>query len=521
MDGMTREKHESLQFYNYLCQKIGSEEVVRIRRLALVIHDIGQKRNTITSGSKGEGLDLKGSDLDIMFIDHNIKVYESETEEFVMERNRLQFIMNTDETQPCFTQLYLVTQHQNRKLVFHDSLGLLNMLEMNNLRYVLPSEQYKQFCMSKYFYCYLPTQVHGPCISTEGNENDAVWCLKCDAWIYQAKPWVRRPRTAWPSPELISKIISCGINCFASSETLQDYQNPSNESTESFIRKNCRFSQQIIPTFYTIHTMLTPDRFLRLLYNFLHSSRTGICRVLFALKISNASMNVPEGKQYPNSSENKHHYFRYKHDLSHLVIGLHFDAMSGLMKLASFFYVHKNYEASLTMIIHTLQKCTDEKIHVLFFDYKKTFDPIQKHVLNLMKNEKLHTIMKSLIIHPCRFEVNSSTIPQELQPDNSRIPSSFHTLPFAHFLNFLCYYHLHDISSCKQSLQRLNQDKCTPSEDGSILFELESLNTIIFCGICYQLMGETNVAKIYFRAAAKVDIHSLTTAASRLSSLNS
>ncbi|CAG2219645.1 unnamed protein product [Mytilus edulis] len=80
-------------------RQIGSEEVVRIRRLNLVINDIGQKRYTITSGSKGEGLDLKGSDLDVMIIDRHIKVYESETEEsFNRHRQSLQQLQQAQKT---------------------------------------------------------------------------------------------------------------------------------------------------------------------------------------------------------------------------------------------------------------------------------------------------------------------------------------------------------------------------------------------------------------------------------------
>ncbi|CAC5367697.1 unnamed protein product [Mytilus coruscus] len=74
---MSTEKHESLKFYKYLCQKIGSEEVVRMRRLALCISDMSQYReDRIASGSKGEGLYMKGSDFDIMGNDSTIKVYE-------------------------------------------------------------------------------------------------------------------------------------------------------------------------------------------------------------------------------------------------------------------------------------------------------------------------------------------------------------------------------------------------------------------------------------------------------------
>ncbi|CAG2215845.1 unnamed protein product [Mytilus edulis] len=286
---MSVETKESLKFYKYLCQKIGSEEVVRIRRLAMTINDIGQRIKTITSGSQGEGLDLKGSDLDIMIIDPCFKVFESYQD---VEDNNLFFLrFNIDNKEKIIT--------------------------------------------------------------------------------------------------LLTNLYGQGINCFASSETLQDYQSQSNEFTEYLVNRNSRFVQQLMPTFCSIRSNGRADRVLRLLYNFLHSSRTVLCRVLFALQISIASMLVPEETQYSNTSGNKHHYFRY---------------------------------------------------------------------------------------------------------------------------------HLHDISSCRQSLQRLKHDHWTFSEGGSIVFEPESLNTMIFWGICYQLMGEKYLAKETFRVAAKQDKYNASSAASRLSS---
>ncbi|CAC5372335.1 unnamed protein product [Mytilus coruscus] len=187
MPKISKEKGESLNFYKYICQRIGSEEVVRVRRLTFVISDIGQNETIITSGSKGEGLNFNSSDLDIMFIDPCAKVYESETE-VVKKGGRLPFIMNADETQPCFTQLYLVTRHQNQTLV-KVSDGVLNMLEINHLGYVLSSEQYKQFHLSRRFCGKWSAKIHGPCIADEYDNTDFAWCLKCDKWIPLARPW--------------------------------------------------------------------------------------------------------------------------------------------------------------------------------------------------------------------------------------------------------------------------------------------------------------------------------------------
>ncbi|CAG2218870.1 unnamed protein product [Mytilus edulis] len=80
MAGMSTEEYESLNFYKYLCKKIGSEEVVKIRRLTTTMIDMGQTDifKNITSGSKGEGLYFKSSDFDLMGIDPFFKKYTDE-----------------------------------------------------------------------------------------------------------------------------------------------------------------------------------------------------------------------------------------------------------------------------------------------------------------------------------------------------------------------------------------------------------------------------------------------------------
>ncbi|CAC5365660.1 unnamed protein product [Mytilus coruscus] len=513
MEKMSKWRSESLKFYKYLCQEIGSEKVVRTRRLAFTIRDMGHGQKMITSGSIGEGLELTGSDLDFMFIDPNFKVYQSETEvQSQCSKNSL--IMDNKESHPCFTQL--------RSLDPNTMTIPFNIFQMNNRgNDVFSSELYKLWWKNKAV-THIPElcfgKIHGPCISDKDDTVDIAWCLKCDKWIYQAKPWISRPRATWPPPEIISKIVS-RINYFASSESLHDNQSRSYEITQSLISKNQRFLESV-STFSSIRFYGRVDRFSKLLYNFLHHSRTNLSKGLFALQLSAAFMLVPEETRYPNCAGNKHHYFRYKHDLSHLVIGLHSDAVSGLLKLASFFYFHKNYVASLTVITYTLTKCTDEKIYQTYSDKNITLNHIQQYAVKFMKIENLNTIIKSLTIHPFRFEKDSSITPQELQLDVTRNLNSFHPLKFAHFLSFLCYYHLHDMTSCGQSLLRLKQAQWTLSNVfNTIVHHPQSLNTVIFCGIGHQLIGETDIARLAFQVAAKFDMDNETSAASRLSSL--
>ncbi|CAG2215977.1 unnamed protein product [Mytilus edulis] len=166
MADRSTETSNSLNFYNYLCQKIGSEKVVKIRRLAFLIYDIGQSDTFISSGSKAEGLNLNGSDIDVMIVYFCYKVYESVTDVYI-EGQGIPFVMNTDDTQPCFTQLYLNTHIQNLTPEVYGSV--LDMLQQRHLGYVLSSEQYKLFKLSA-FEAVQVAKIHGPC-ETDGNDN--------------------------------------------------------------------------------------------------------------------------------------------------------------------------------------------------------------------------------------------------------------------------------------------------------------------------------------------------------------
>ncbi|CAC5397850.1 unnamed protein product [Mytilus coruscus] len=70
----------SMALYRYLCHSIvGSEDHVKSIRLMNTISynlSIDNLTTVITSGSFGEGLDMKGSDLDLMFVCKGIEVYE-------------------------------------------------------------------------------------------------------------------------------------------------------------------------------------------------------------------------------------------------------------------------------------------------------------------------------------------------------------------------------------------------------------------------------------------------------------
>ncbi|XP_076100945.1 uncharacterized protein LOC143070586 [Mytilus galloprovincialis] len=213
---MAESRRESLLFYKYLCNKIGTKVDVRTRRLSFIIcdmHNHPYKRSMlklfpqISSGSKAEGLDLSGSDVDIMLIDNRFEVYESERK--VVQGRKVVLIMDTEDTPHCFSKLRLLTDYN---CAYDISGRFKRFLHFEGSKCLLSSELYKMHNLNiirqdapKF------DTIHGPCISDPNERYDFAHCLKCAKWISQAQPWIHRPRVAWPNAYSIEKIIKCGV----------------------------------------------------------------------------------------------------------------------------------------------------------------------------------------------------------------------------------------------------------------------------------------------------------------------
>ncbi|XP_063406099.1 uncharacterized protein LOC134690056 [Mytilus trossulus] len=196
-----KDKNLSLQFYNYLCDIIGSEEVVRTRREIFTVMDIVDKTDYLTfisTGSKAEGLNLKGSDYDRMGLHNFIRVYESLDEDQSIS-DEMPLIMDTNNTKPGFTKLKLVDK---------------SYLDSDILSAWCETEGEETFISSKrVLERNLPDEmvIHGPCVSTVDGEYDQAFCLKCEEWITPAQQWIHRSRTAWPDCTLVTSAIQHGV----------------------------------------------------------------------------------------------------------------------------------------------------------------------------------------------------------------------------------------------------------------------------------------------------------------------
>ncbi|XP_052076604.1 uncharacterized protein LOC127714574 [Mytilus californianus] len=192
-------QNTSIALYHYLCQNVvGSEEHVKTFRMMNNVRDHFQsnkKWSFITSGSFGEGLEMRGSDIDIMAVLKHIEVCEDTHMDF--NADKIHFAMELDDTQPGFTKLRLV--NRNCPSILADCKNIASDYYFSNL-------SFKQRFSTDTF-----STVHGPCVSDEDGFFDYANCLHCKFWIKPAIHWVTRSNNSWPRCDVKQSIVKHGV----------------------------------------------------------------------------------------------------------------------------------------------------------------------------------------------------------------------------------------------------------------------------------------------------------------------
>ncbi|XP_071147327.1 uncharacterized protein [Mytilus edulis] len=192
----------SLALYNYLCHNIvGTEEHVKTIRLMNTVRDncsYDKSFTCITSGSYGEGLEMRGSDLDIMQVIKYIKVNADKQPDFDTSITYLS--MDTDDVKPGFTQL---------RLEYSRAQFILTCCEDHNGKHYFSSALWKENIL-------LDGEdrgqtIHGPCITDKTGDIDFAVSLHCKTWISSAVNWIRRSSSSWPSHNVTQSIIQHGV----------------------------------------------------------------------------------------------------------------------------------------------------------------------------------------------------------------------------------------------------------------------------------------------------------------------
>lgn len=192
--------------FKYLSDEVvGSEKVVRYRRLYYKLNDdilsnTSEDNYTwVSSGSKAEGLDLNGSDIDLMLVSKFWEVYESIEQKHKNEKNIL--ILDIENASPGFALLKVANNSAFPCLATKTANG--NLISNSEFLDAIYCKESREFTSA---------DIHGPCCATSSIlDIDLVVCLLCHTWPTVTKQWFYRCRqTGWPSPEIISNIASQG-----------------------------------------------------------------------------------------------------------------------------------------------------------------------------------------------------------------------------------------------------------------------------------------------------------------------
>ncbi|VDI35045.1 Hypothetical predicted protein [Mytilus galloprovincialis] len=193
--------------YENLVKTVGTEIDIRQRQQLFIIQDIIYNASLekalthISSGSLAEGLDLRGSDIDLMFVIDNVDVIQ----DLRNMRHPVQcttLVMETDNDHPGFTRLRLIAgaDVENDILTYEDFESTSKGLCLSVNKFVSNIKEIFQQQLS----------THGPCLSDQGQHVDFAFCLRSRYLPYSTISWASRYRHQWPPNSTIDKIEQYG-----------------------------------------------------------------------------------------------------------------------------------------------------------------------------------------------------------------------------------------------------------------------------------------------------------------------
>lgn len=192
----------SIELYQYMCNAlVGSEKIVRYRRLFFKLFD--ETWNTqrgfelISSGSKSEGLDLHGSDFDLMTLQKLFKVYEN------IDSSGFVITIDTNNAQPGFALLKVP-----------ENIGKCcpDLFPKTDNGYLLSSRKMRDLLTVKSRLYNGAFSIHGPSVCHNEVDLDRVYCLQCNTWPFAAKDWLLRNKSIeWPPQEVMENITEQGV----------------------------------------------------------------------------------------------------------------------------------------------------------------------------------------------------------------------------------------------------------------------------------------------------------------------
>ena len=157
-------------------------------------------RTKVSSGSLAEGLDLPGSDMDIMIVLNNVHILQN-VQHMNRSARRTTLLIEDEMEFPGFTTLKLIAEGYafTSPEYFVETTNGMYFSNISFIRKLIESTvNYKH-------------SAHGPCLSDINATMDIALCFHLHSWPRQAEQWIYRHRPGqWPPDILIYNIVNYG-----------------------------------------------------------------------------------------------------------------------------------------------------------------------------------------------------------------------------------------------------------------------------------------------------------------------
>ncbi|XP_052068350.1 uncharacterized protein LOC127707706 [Mytilus californianus] len=190
--------------YEFLLTDFGSENRVKATRTFYKVLDDSTKISpvytNISSGSKGEGVNVPGGDYDLMTILEQIQVKNDGSN---IEEDRPILLFDNRHSYPGFSHLKIGPNRFSKELFTSWGENTFNgpLISKNRFKNYFLSRYRDSDCM-----------IHGPCISDSFGYVDHLFCFRAMLWPDVAESWLTRSRSSiWPPNDVILNSVSHGI----------------------------------------------------------------------------------------------------------------------------------------------------------------------------------------------------------------------------------------------------------------------------------------------------------------------
>lgn len=170
------------------------------------------------TGSRSEGVHIKNSDIDIMYIDRLVKVlYPDQSISQADQDKTIFLIRKTENCRPGFVALELGNIGKKGRPAIPNSIVKVGR------RFYISSDKFRYESSKLFTSKGIHSMPNGPSNTVEILTGiDSVICFPCDSWPREAEEWLSRSRLhGWPSERLLRKIrrkgchlVPVGDKCF-------------------------------------------------------------------------------------------------------------------------------------------------------------------------------------------------------------------------------------------------------------------------------------------------------------------